>query len=106
MKILEYSNDVFTIIFTVELMINLFANWFYEFFRNSWSCFDALVVVLSLITLGPLNLPINVLRALRVLRIFGRCKALKKILAALSASIIPMMNAFFILLIVVMICEF
>jgi hypothetical protein len=34
-----------------------------------------------------------------------RLAALKKILAALSASIVPMMNAFLIMLIVAMICE-
>ena len=101
---LDNSNLVLTVIFTIELLINMYANWMVEFFTNSWAVFD-LVVSLSLVALGPIDLPISMLRALRVLRLFGRFRALRKILAALSASIIPMFNAFFIMLIVSMICK-
>jgi hypothetical protein len=83
----------------------MYAHWLIDFITNRWATFDLVVVTLSLVTLGPLDLPISVLRALRVLRLFGRFKALKKILSALSASIIPMFNAFFIMLIVSMICK-
>ena len=102
---LDNSNLVLTVIFTIELLINMYANWMVEFFTNSWAVFDLVVVSLSLVALGPLDLPISMLRALRVLRLFGRFRALRKILAALSASIIPMFNAFFIMLIVSMICK-
>jgi hypothetical protein len=98
-------NSTFTLIFAFELLVNLYAHWLRDFLSNSWSCFDAIVVTLSLITLGPLDLPISVLRALRVLRLFGRFRSLKRILAALSASIIPVLNAFLIMLIVAMICD-
>jgi hypothetical protein len=102
---LDNLNFILTIIFTVELLINMYAHWLVEFITNRWSVFDLIVVTLSLVTLGPLDLPISMFRALRVLRLFGRFSALKKILAALSASIIPMLNAFFIMLIVSMICK-
>ncbi len=105
MIFLDNLNFVLTIVFTAELSTNMYAHWLIDFITNSWSVFDLIVVTLSLVTLGPLDLPISVLRALRVLRLFGRFKALKKILAALSASIIPMLNAFFIMLIVSMICK-
>jgi hypothetical protein len=105
MIFLDNLNFVLTIVFTVELLTNMYAHWLVEFMTNSWAIFDLVVVTLSLVTLGPLNLPISVLRALRVLRLFGRFKALKKILSALSASIIPVLNAFFIMLIVSMICK-
>jgi hypothetical protein len=85
-------------------MLNLFCHWLREFATNSWSVFDALVVTMSLAALGPLNFPISILRALRVVRLFGRLESSKKILAALSTSLIPMCNAFFIMLIVAMIC--
>jgi hypothetical protein len=98
-------NFCFTIAFAVELLTNLYAFWLRDFLHNSWSCFDAIVVALSLVTLGPLDFPISVLRALRVLRLFGRFHSLKRILAALSASIIPVLNAFLIMLIVAMICD-
>jgi hypothetical protein len=38
------------------------------------SLFDAAVVGMSLIVLGPLDFPISILRALRVVRLFGRLK--------------------------------
>ncbi len=38
------------------------------------SLFDGAVVGMSLIVLGPLDFPISILRALRVVRLFGRLK--------------------------------
>ena len=52
----------------------MFAYWFSDFFSNSWSVFDALVVFMSLVALGPLDFPVSILRALRVVRLFGRLK--------------------------------
>ncbi len=105
MRALDTLNLALTVFFAFELLVNLYVHWLREFLDSSWSCFDAAVVALSLVTLGPLELPISVLRALRVLRIFGKFAALKRILAALSASLVPMLNAFLIMLIVAMICE-
>jgi voltage-gated sodium channel len=102
---LDSINTVFTIIFTIELLINLFAHWIHEFISNPWSLFDTVVVTMSLIVLGPLNFPISMLRALRVVRLFGRLKSSKKILSALRVSLVPMFNAFFIMLIVAMMCK-
>jgi hypothetical protein len=104
-QLLDDLNMTFTIIFTVDLLINLFAHWINDFITNPWSLFDAVIVIMSLIVLGPLNFPISMLRALRVVRLFGRLESSKKILAALWASILPMCNAFFIMLIVAMMCE-
>ena len=103
---LDDLNLAFTIVFTADLLINLFAHWIHEFITNPWSLFDAVIVTMSLIVLGPLDLPISMLRALRVVRLFGRLKSSKKILAALWVSIVPMCNAFFIMLIVAMMCEY
>ena len=102
---LDNLNLAFTIVFTVDLLVNLFAHWIDEFVSNHWSLFDAVIVTMSLIVLGPLNFPISMLRALRVVRLFGRLKSSKKILAALWVSLVPMCNAFFIMLIVAMMCE-
>jgi hypothetical protein len=103
--ILEMMNLGFTILFTVELLLNFLSQDFRDFFSNPWCLFDSLVVSMSLIVLGPLDFPISMLRALRVVRLFGRLESSKKILAALSSSLIPMSNAFFIMLVVAMICE-
>jgi hypothetical protein len=40
-----------------------------------------------------------------VIRLFGRIKALKNILTALTASIVPVLNAFLIMLVIAAICE-
>jgi hypothetical protein len=105
-QLLELLNTVFTVVFTVELLLNFFSQPIRDFIANAWSVFDTIVVAMSLIVLGPLDFPISILRALRVVRLFGRLESSKKILAALSVSLIPMCNAFFIMLIVAMICEF
>jgi hypothetical protein len=102
---LDSMNTAFTIIFTVELLVNLLSHWIRDFITNPWSLFDSVVVTMSLIVLGPLNFPISMLRALRVVRLFGRLKSSKKILSALRVSLVPMFNAFFIMLIVAMMCE-
>ena len=43
---------VFTFIFTLELIINIFAHWFRKFFRDKWNVFDCLVVGLCLVSSG------------------------------------------------------
>jgi hypothetical protein len=45
-----------------------------------------------------------VLRAFRVLRLFGRLKTLRNIVTAITASIVPVMNAFLIIYLVASIC--
>lgn len=40
---------VFTALFTIELCINLYVNWWREFVSNGWSVFDLVVVASSLI---------------------------------------------------------
>ena len=105
---MDAANDAFTAVFTAELLVNLFAHWLRPFLANPWSLLDAFIVLMSLVALGHANIPVTVLRlmrAFRVVRLFGRLHALRKIITALSASIVPMMNAFLILFIIASICE-
>ena len=39
----------FTIFYILELMLNLFVNWFWPFVCNGWSMFDALAVIMSVV---------------------------------------------------------
>ena len=106
---LEKLDEFFTIIFAFELAINAFAHWFRPFISDGWNIFDFFVVSMSLIALGPVKMPVNVirsLRAFRVLRLFGRLKGLKNIVMALAASVIPVLQALLILLIIGSICKF
>jgi voltage-gated sodium channel len=105
---LEHVDNFFTVIFTAELAVNAYAHWFWSFVRDGWNLFDSIVVALSLVALGPIAMPINALRSLRafrVVRLFGRMSALRNIIAALTAAIVPVLNAFLVMLIVSSICE-
>lgn len=49
---------------------------------------------------------VRLMRACRVIRLFGRFSELKKMVAAVSASILAMMHSFFIFVLVMAICEY
>jgi hypothetical protein len=103
----DQLNLFFTAYFTLELLINAYANWFHAFIYNGWNHLDVFIVLMSLLDLGAFNIPdwfVKLVRAFRVIRLFGRINALKKMATAVTASIFPMMNAFVILLIVMSIC--
>jgi len=93
--------DTFNIIFLIELIVNLYGNWFFPFWRSGWNVFDTIVVangVINLlrIDLGPLSL-LRLLRAFRVFRLFKRVKSLNKIVVAILSAIPGMSNAFIIM---------
>jgi voltage-gated sodium channel len=99
-------DDFFTWIFFFEILLNLAANWFSNFFHDGWSCFDLLVVTVSMIAYflpgdssGPMK-SIRLLRAFRVMRLFGRLQSLRQIISSLTASIFPVLNAFLVMLLV------
>jgi hypothetical protein len=105
------SGDAFiTIMFALELLVNLYANWFWPFVRSWLNLWDFIIVSLSIASLGPLDIAMpmtilrffRVVRTIRVLKIFTRLPALKKILSALTHSIVPMLNAFIIVLIIML----
>ena len=95
---------VFTIIFAAELLVNAFGSWFWDFITDGWSVFDAIVVAISIAGLIQTSLPaVNVLRLVRVfkmVRLFQQLQSLRILINALTRSIIPVMNAFAILLLV------
>ena len=103
-RFLDAADTAFTCVFTLELAMNAYA----PFLRSAYNLVDAAVVLLSLLALGPLNVPVSILRvvrAFRVVRIFGRLRSLRNIVAGLAASVAPVVNAFVLMLLVVSICE-
>ena len=46
---------VFTIIFAVELAINLFGSWFWPFVSDGWNVFDSIVVVISIVGMSSVS---------------------------------------------------
>jgi voltage-gated sodium channel len=95
-----------TAAFTLELVLNIYGNWWNKFGYDYWNWFDAVVVAISLISLtmggvegiGALRL----LRAFRVVRLFKRAASLRKILKAINQAIPGMRDAFAILMLVMM----
>jgi hypothetical protein len=107
-EVLARGDISLTAIFTAELLVNMYAHWFKTFFSNTSNLIDLAVVALSLASLGPLSMPISVLRmarAVRVVRLFSRLRAFKNIVSALTGSIVPVLNAFVLLMIVVTVCQ-
>ena len=86
--------DIFVVaVFSFELIVNAYANWFDHFRSNYWNWFDFVIVSLSLIGLMPLGLSLRfvlVLRSCRVLRIFGKMKSVRRIFCALSYATLPL----------------
>ena len=107
-KALEALDYLFTCMFTFELGLNLFCHWLREFFNSGWNVLDLVVVILSLVALGPIPIPVSIIRMIRVfrvMRVFGRFETLNHIIRALTTAINPVLNAFSILLIFVFMCK-
>jgi hypothetical protein len=107
-RTLDQLNLFFTLLFTAELAVNAFSHWFHPFIQNSWSILDTFIVAMSLMSLIVTNQPtgiVRILRALRVIRLFGRVASLKKIISALTMALLPVLNVFLILFLLMGICE-
>ena len=104
---LENIDVYFTLFFTLELLINMTAHLFWDFFRNPWSCFDFLIVTISLVSLGPLDMAfikgMRILRVFRIIRVFGRVASLRSLISALMYSLAPVLSAMFICLCIIFI---
>ena len=48
----EMFDNIFTLLFTVELAVNLVATWASEFLADPWNYFDFAIVCVSLLTLA------------------------------------------------------
>ena len=107
-KALDDLDLLFLIVFSIELGVNAYSNWFSRFAKNPWSVFDSIVVGMSLIGLAPTGLPLSLvllLRCCRVLRVFGRFRAVSSIFSALAASAVPLASTFFIIFVFASICR-
>lgn len=79
----EISNIVFTIIFALEMILNMIGLGLVDYFKDGFNIFDAIIVVFSLIDLSVFIMSngdnsngfITVLRGFRLLRIFKLVKS-------------------------------
>jgi hypothetical protein len=106
----DLGNTTITVLFAIELCFNLFVHPARKFWSSWLNVWDTFVVVLSLASLGPLEtaMPITILRffrvvrTLRVLKIFTRLPELRRIISALTYSIVPMLNSFVIVVVIML----
>ncbi|CAF4118553.1 unnamed protein product [Rotaria sp. Silwood2] len=69
-NVLEYSNYVFTILFTIEMLFKIIAEGCLKYIKNLFNIFDGGIVLISLIELyGTKHSGLSVLRTFRLLRI-------------------------------------
>jgi hypothetical protein len=103
--VFEVFELFYNICFTIELIINAYAHWFWPFWKSSWNVFDCIVVTIGVV--NTLNLPLppalsllRMMRAFRVFRLFKRVRSLNKIIVAIVHAVPGVVNAFLILTIV------
>ena len=101
--LLDEIDNVFTAIYSIELLVNVYTHWFWSFFTNKWSLFDFFVVWMSIIESivsaskssaessggSPLSM-VRLLRIFRVVRLFNKLKSLQRVILGISSTIIPM----------------
>ena len=105
MGLFEIGDTVFTLIFTVELALNLTAHWWSPFWNDGWNVFDFVVVTVCLLSMMFSSLDVfkslRLVRPFRLLRVFARLASLRMLVNAISASIMPVINALIIVMIVI-----
>ena len=97
--------DIFNYIFLTELIVNAYAHWWKPFRSDAWNHFDVLVVFVGVLSILRVELPgpfslLRMLRAFRVFRLFKRIKSLQKIIVSLIKAVPGMLNAGFIMVLV------
>jgi len=91
----------FAVVFTIELVWNMYGSWWCYFWMSGWNWFDFIIVLISLMSLVLSDLPgisvLRLFRAFRVFRLFKRIPSLKLIIEGILASLPGVMNAFMVL---------
>lgn len=86
---LEVANNLFLLIFVIELVLELYA-WRLDYFKSGWNVFDFIIIVASIISFFSWFAPIQVFRVLRILRAFRVLRlvsALKQMRIVIDAMI-------------------
>lgn len=64
--------QVFTTIFTIEAGLKVLALGLYKYLQDKWSCFDFVIVILSLVELGLSTVKgLSILRSFRLVRLIA-----------------------------------
>lgn len=89
--VLHVLDRIILIVFTVELIIKLYA-YRWDFFRSGWNVFDFLIVGIAWVpAAGPLSV-LRALRILRVLRLISVVPQMRRVISAIGHSIPGMLS--------------
>jgi voltage-gated sodium channel len=67
-EIFQIADYAFNAIFTIELVFNMYSNFFFPFWANLWNIFDFAIVAVSLFSLFFVPVDVTALRLFRALR--------------------------------------
>jgi len=100
-----WFEDLFNVVFLMEITINYWGHAYFEFFTSSWNVFDLIVCTMGALSLARVQLPppwtlLRCFRAFRVFRLFKRIPSLNKIMVSLAKAVPGVINAFVIMAIV------
>jgi len=96
-------DNLYMILYVLELVLNLFVNWWKPFISDGWSLLDLTCIIIGIIGTftGVASAKIiRSVRILRIVRIFRRFRNLQHIVLAVSRCVLPLCNTMVIILIV------
>jgi hypothetical protein len=91
-SVMSGLNMFFTIVFTCELLLKLFATWLRDFVIEPWNWFDLVVITLSwaIFLLGTEGQGLVFIRILRALRVAGLIRRIKVLSPSMRHSAPPL----------------
>jgi len=91
-----------TIIYILELLVQLFIKWWRPFFQDGWCLLDLVCVSMSIIgilTDSSVQV-VRLVRILRVIRIFRHSSSLQRIISAIVQCLAPLMQTLMLIMVV------
>ncbi|XP_016161683.1 PREDICTED: sodium channel protein type 5 subunit alpha-like [Ficedula albicollis] len=79
-NLISLSDEVFTLIFTVEMILKIIALDPYYYFQNKWNVFDSVVVLIGLASFGTNLSPFRLLRIFKLAKSWPALNTLMKII--------------------------
>jgi len=105
----DHMDTIFTVVYAVELAFNMYGNWFYPFWANTWnwldftvvmsSVFEAIAMELQYLGHGIPSMDLNILRLLRIFRIvrvLNKLEAMQRIVTSMACALESVVNVFLI----------
>ncbi|XP_027762392.1 sodium channel protein type 3 subunit alpha-like [Empidonax traillii] len=78
--LITISDDVFTLIFALEMILKIIALDPYYYFQNKWNVFDSFVVLIGLLTIGSSFVPFRLIRIFKLAKYWPALNTLMKII--------------------------